>query len=83
MFGAARVSWDFVLRHFFLFWIERQIVLERSGHAASLKSHCSLAELLQRLGHKNCRACFLLQSVALKSGSLIHANRLMIFVHHL
>src|SRR5882724_13070597 len=42
-----------------------------------------LVELLQRLGHKNCRACFLLQGIALKTGRLIHANRLMIFVHHL
>src|SRR4029453_983859 len=39
-------------------------------------------QLLQRLGHKNCRTCFLLQGIALKTGRLIHANGLMIFVHH-
>jgi hypothetical protein len=42
-----------------------------------------LPGLLQRLGHKNCCTRFFLQSVPLKTGRLIHANRLMIFIHYL
>jgi hypothetical protein len=58
-------------------------MLERFARIASFEIALQLAESLQRLGHENCRTCFLLQGVALKTCRLIHANRLMIFVDHL